>query len=151
MVPSLVLVLWHNLAWESDLFLSFDNLPIYFHNFLYKVILIVMIIILIGDRLFTLSNGKSAFFYYYYYYHVCLLWLIQSSFTCHGHMNEALGKWDIVCAQAELGWVITRLVPTPLSRTFGPNTTGVSIAQHYKKAHHNSYIYLFIFFSLNYT
>ena len=47
-----------------------------------------MIIILIRDHLFTLSNGKSTFFDYYY--HICLPWLLHSNSAYHGHVIEVL-------------------------------------------------------------
>ena len=136
-VPSLVLTLWHNLVHQIDLFfflLLTRVLPIYSHYFLYKVFLIIVIIILIGDYLFTLSKGKSTFFYYYYY--VCLPWLIRSSSACYGHMNEVCGKRGIVCAQAGPKWVIVGPVSTLLFKTLVSNTAGGSPAQHCKKTHH---------------
>ena len=87
-----------DITWHDGLifFLSLIThfFPIYFRHFLYKVFFIVVIIILIGDHLFTLSNGKSTFFYYYY--HICLPWLIQSSFNCHDSSkaaSPAMGMW----------------------------------------------------------
>ena len=128
-----------DIAWHSILifFFLFDNsvLSTYFHHFLYKTFLIIVIITLIGDYLFTLSKGKSTFFYYYYY-HVCLPWFIQSNSTCHGHMNEVPSKRGIVYAQARPKWVAVWLVSTPLLRTLRPSTAGGSPAQHYKNAHH---------------
>ena len=113
-------------------------LPIYFHHFLYKVFLVIVIIILTGDYLFTLSKGKSTFFYYYY--HVCLPWFIWSSSACHGHVNEVLGKWGIVCAQAGPKWVTVGPVSTLLLRTLWSSIAVGSPAQHCKKAHHNHYL-----------
>ena len=123
-------ITWHNRLIFFFLLLT-HVLPIYFHNFLYNVFLIIVIIILIVDYLFTLSKAKSTFFYYYD--RVCLPWLIQNSSACNGHVNEVLGKRGIFCAQAEPKWVTVGLVLTPLLRILGPSIAGGSPAQHCKK------------------
>ena len=72
----------------------------------------------------------------------CVSYIIFIIFACHNFLKmimSAMGLWinsgerGIVCAQAEPKWVIIGSIRIPLLRTFRPNTTGGSPAQHCKK------------------
>ena len=78
----------------------------------------------------------------------CVSYIIFIISVCHNLLTvvlPAMGLWlnsseqGIVCAQAGPKWVTIGSVPTPLLRTFGPNTAGGSQAQHCKKGppHYN--------------